>query len=78
MKYLLNKGFFLLYLVFFVEDQKFRFLLGIKIGGVYKVSFVGRSDDKMIYKLVDFGILVFCLFDFMDGKKSNIFDDKNC
>lgn len=36
---------------------------------MYKVSFVGRSDDKMIYKLVDFGILVFCLFDFMDGKK---------
>lgn len=45
---------------------------------MYKVSFVGRSDDKMIYKLVDFGILVFCFFDFMDGKKSNIFDGKNC
>lgn len=69
MKHLLNKGFFPLHLVLLVEDQKSRFPSGIKIGGVYKASLVGRSDDKMIYKLADSGISVSCPLDLMDGKK---------
>lgn len=78
MKHLLNKGFFPLHLVLLVEDQKSRFPPGIKIGGVYKASLVGRSDDKMIYKLADSGISVSCPLDLMDGKKSNMSDSKNC
>lgn len=69
MKHLLNKGFFPLHLVLLVEDQKSRFPTGIKIGGVYKASLVGRSDDKMIYKLADSGVSVSCPLDLMDGKK---------
>lgn len=69
MKHLLNKGFFPLHLVLLVEDQKSRFPPGIKIGGVYKASLVGRSDDKMIYKLADYGVSVSCPLDLMDGKK---------
>lgn len=69
MKHLLNKGFFPLHLVLLVEDQKSRFPPGIKIGGVYKASLVGRSDDKMIYKLADSGVSVSCPLDLMDGKK---------
>lgn len=49
-----------------IEDQKSRFPPGIKIGGVYKASLVGRSDDKMIYKLANSGISVSCPLDLMD------------
>lgn len=70
--------FFLLHSVLLVEDQKSRFPSGIKIGGVYKASLVGRSDDKMIYKLADSGISVSCPLDLKDGKKSNMSDSKNC
>lgn len=69
MKHLL-KSFFPLHFVLLVEGQKSRFPSGVKIGGVYKASLVGRSDDKMIYKMADSGISVSCPLDLMDGKKS--------
>lgn len=37
------------------------------IGGVYKASFVGRSDDKVVYKMADSGILASCPLEMMDG-----------
>ena len=51
----------------FSEEKKSIFPSDMLIGGVYKASFVGRSDDKVVYKMADSGILASCPLEMMDG-----------
>lgn len=48
---------------------------GIEIGGFYTASFVGRSDEKVIYKLTDHDISAASPVDLLDGTVEQCLDE---